>query len=335
VAENGVITPAQKAALEQATADVAALNITNLAATPAAIVGRPFKGRVGTDLQLRSPRGKRGILVQEVGDAIQVERAFSQLQLQRDYPKERTHSGSKVAGATLRPNLLGFENPAVQGGHVVHGAENLFPFMTWTEVDSFGYPHHKYVQMLNSNPLGLKVSRGYESGQRIHKGDMLLRPGRGWRYEKRSTLVNVGWEDAFIEYVLEPNPEVGVFAGPHRLRFLSGQLGFLTATPVLVDFWVELAVHRAQEYSVTAKLVVYGASGEPLVTKDYGFYVTGGFNWLRTDAKLQLRWRVDRIANLNIYDDAYQGTNQGANTLRLDGRRLRSIPIGFRETKER
>jgi hypothetical protein len=232
---------------------------------------------------------------------------------EEDYPRELVVAGSKLTGTTLKPNVTGTVDPYVQNNLVVHDTAVLYPFMTWTEVDFYGYPHFKYKQMNGTSAANNQVSNGYESGQRFRKGDMLRRPGRGARYEVRGRLRNKVWNSSFIEFVLEPNPVAATYTGANRIRFLSGELNFLTgANDAFVTFWVQLHVESATAYSWEAELNIYSENGALLRTSKWGDYTTSGFNWLLNDCKLQLRWRVDRIENIDTYNATYQGWNQGA-----------------------
>jgi hypothetical protein len=309
----------------------------NSGSTPAALRGRPYKDRVLNLSRFRTSRSGRQIRIVEGADELLFNHDPSFVMKQGDTLKRRTFSGSKKAGTTLTPNTIGNVNPLVQNGQVVHGPENLHPFMTWTEVDFYGYPHAKYVQMINGNPGDPKQSRGYEAGQKFPKGEFLRRPGRGVRYDVRCLFTSVGWSDVFTEFVLEPNPTcdpAGEFEGAHRMRCVSDELGLSNVTDLLLTFSIELAVHRAKEYSFEGETRIYSADGKLLRATPHGGYIADGFNWLQNDAKLQLRWRVDRIEKLDTYDDEFQGTNQGANTLTLDARRMVITPVGFEDLRD-
>lgn len=330
----GFLSGADKAKLDGVASGAQVNASANVGTAPAAISTDVFDGSSGATQNFSRVRQGRGMRVRKGSQLIVVDREPSFMTRQLDLPRALTVSGSKVAGATLRPNLTGDVDPAIQNGSVVHDGENLFPFMTWATVDFYGYPHHKYVQMLNGNATDLKVSRGYEAGQEFKKGDMVRRPGRGARYEVRGLLRNLGWADAFVEFVLEPNPSAGTLEGANRMRFLSGELGFLTTSDVLLTFWCELAVRSAAAYSWEGGMRAYSSSGALLMERCSGGHTTSGFNWIRSDCKLQLRWRVDRIANLDLYNDDFQGSNQGANELRLDVLRLKFQPVGFEPLTE-
>lgn len=291
-----------------------------------------FDGESAATQNFRRWRSGRSTRVEASGQLNRVDFDPSFIQHDRGGPVRYTRSGSKVAGATLRPNLTGDVDPAVQNGQVVHDAANLFPFMVWTEVDSYGYPHHLYQQMLNGGVGDYKQSRGYEDGDMFRAGEMVWRPGRGVAHEARGLLQNVSWADAFLEFVLEPNPSVdpaGELEGANRMRFLSGELGFTTTSDVLVVFTSRLLVTSATAYNWEGRIRAYSSSGAQLFSREIGGYTEAGHNWLRDDTKLQLRVRVDRIANVDTYNDDYQGSNQGADLLRFNWTNYTFEPIGF------
>jgi len=118
------------------------------------------------------------------------------------------------------------------------------------------------------------------------------------------------------------------------MRFPTGELGFLTTTDVLLAFWCELAVQSAAKYSWEGGIKIYSSTHAKLLDVELGGYTDAGHNWLRNLTILQLRWRVDRIANIDTYNDDFQGSNQGADELRLDMRRMKFQPIGFEPLRE-
>jgi hypothetical protein len=301
----------------------------NVGTVPSDIGTDVFDGETGAVQNFRRMRSGRGIRVSGASQVNTIDLDLSPVQPMRDVPRAFVVAGSKQAGATLRPNITGDVDPTVQNGQVIHDGDVLYPFMCWAPLDYYSYPHHEFRQMPGQTVAGVGVSKGWENGQRFRKGDLIARPGRGARWDIRAKLKNVGWTDAFFEFVLEPNPAVTVYAGANRVRFLSGELGYTDADWLLLDVSIELAVHRATEYSWTARAKLYSTTGALLREWDWGGFTESGLDVLQNDSKWQVRWRVDRIANLNTYDATYQGSNQGANLLRLDARRMAFTPIGF------
>jgi len=211
--------------------------------------------------------------------------------------------------------------------------EHLHPFQVATALDYETYPHDRHQRMESNLSSGNNsMLRGYEAGDFIAAGDALAL--RRIVYEQSGFIQNAGWTDAFIEHVLEPNPNVkgalaARYTGSNRMRMLSGELGLTWSGARKWTCRVELIVESATSYYWNAHHRIYGSDGSLVWEKECGGSGTS-FNWATTDATLQLRWRVDRIANLDTYADTYQGsTNQGANTLRLDVREQSFLPGGF------
>jgi hypothetical protein len=329
---SGFISATDKAILDTVQSGAEQNASATVGLTPAARAVPTYDGETGAVQNFRAFRG--GTLIRTRGDGQTNVADFdpSFVQDESDMYTRLVCAGSKVAGANLTPNITGSVNGAVQNGQIIHDGANLFPFMNWCEVDFYGYPHHLFKQMNGSSAGNNQVSRGYEAGQKIRKGDFLRRPGRGVRYELRGFLTNVTWQDAFAEFVLEPNvvcSPAGVFTSPNRMRMGTEEIGVISGSSMFFTFWCELAVNRAQEHSYEGEFRLYSSTGRLIRAIPWGGGIVGGFNWLQNDAKIQLRWRVDRIANLDTYNDVNQGSNQGANLLRLDVRRWKYVPIGF------
>lgn len=328
----GFLSGADKTKLDSVEAGAEANDADNVGTSIPQTTIEVFKGFSGSTAQLRRIRGTNGIRASvDSNDLVHLDLDPGFASTYRRSPAAYSRSGSKVAGATLPPNLTGSVDPSIQGGFVVHDDQNLYPFVNWTEFDQNGYPHHLYNQMINNNISDPKQSRGYEDGDLFRDGELVLVPGRGVHYEVRGLLKNLGWTDAMVEMVLEPNPSVqpsGELEGTNRMRFLSDELGFLTSSDYLFTFWCKMLVRSALSWSWEGVMKIYSSTGALVFRKEFGNYRTSGMNWLE-DVRLQLRWRVDRISQVDTYDGTYQGSNQGSNLLRLDMQHQLFQPIGF------
>lgn len=187
--------------------------------------------------------------------------------------------------------------------------EHLYPFMVATCLDYEGYPHDRH-QRLESNLASGNVSEtlGYAAGDFVAKGEF----SRGAKiiYDGCGYAANTINADAFFEFVLEPNPTVAgapVYAGSNRMRMMSGELGQTWTGSRPFHYRIELFCEGANAYSCFGEFTIVGGNGLASIKRECGGRVTSGFNWQTTDAVLQNRWRVDRIANLDTYDDTYQG----------------------------
>lgn len=193
--------------------------------------------------------------------------------------------------------------------------EHLYPFMVATCLDYEGFPHDRHQRLESSLASGsASETLGYAAGDFIAAGEF----SRGAKlvYEGVGYCANTVNVDAFFEFVLEPNPTVAgapVFAGSNRMRMLSGELGQTWSGNRPFKYRIELYAEGPTSYSYFGDFTIIGGDGLAAIRRECGGLVTGGFNWQTTDANLQLRWRVDRIANLNAYDATYQGLS----TLRL------------------
>jgi hypothetical protein len=201
------------------------------------------------------------------------------------------------------------------GKTITSYTEHLYPFMVATCLDYEGFPHDRHQRLSASLASGnISETLGYAAGEFVAAGEF----GRGAKiiFDGSGYCANTVNVDAFLEFVLEPNPTVaGVpnYAGTHRMRMLSGELGQTWSGNRPFKYRIELFHEGANAYSYFAEFTIIGGDGLASIKRECGGLVTGGFNWANTDAKLQLRWRVDRIANLNTYDATYQGLS----TLRL------------------
>lgn len=142
-------------------------------------------------------------------------------------------------------------------------------------------------------------------------------------------MKNVGYTDAFMDFVVEPNAVGGTFNGSYMMRS-AFDLGAVWTGEVLMVFRYRLLVHRSTEYSWNSTAELYDANGALVLERKFGKYVTGGHNWL-SDTELNLRWRVDRdrATRLDTFASTYQGDNQGTDLLRAAGRHITMTPIGF------
>jgi hypothetical protein len=248
---------------------------------------------------------------------------------------QSTNNGVKTVTAVTRHQITVAESTATEssppvGATIANLDEHLHPFMMATVLDYEGFPHDRHQRLESNLSSGTNSRlRGYEAGDFIAAGDALRL--RRIVYEQSALMQNVGWPDAFVEHVLEPNPQVTVastrYTGANRMRLLSGEIGLTWSGTRLLRTRVELVVDGATSYSWSAHWRLFGSNGA-LVWEKVASGVGSSFNWALTDAALQLRWRVDRIAKLDAYDDTYQGSNQGANLLRLDVREHSFLPGG-------
>jgi hypothetical protein len=224
------------------------------------------------------------------------------------------NNGTKTVSAVTHTNL------SVSGGGLVNEAtpasasinsytEHLYPFMVATCLDGEGFPHDRHQRLgpgLSSGNLSETI--GYAHGEFIAAGEFSR--GAKFVFDGTGYMENDVNADAFFEFVLEPNPTVrGVpnYAGTNRMRMLSGELGQTWTGQRPFKYRIELCHEGPRAYSYWLEAVLAGGDGLASKRIEYGGTVTGGFNFALTDAFLQLRWRVDRIANLNTYDATYQG----------------------------
>ena len=282
--------------VDGATLDTAVTDIT----TNAAAIATESVARAVTDVKaaplLRPQRGS-------MSDRLRPYRAF----------------GSWDAGAAAAA-------PTVHGATGGPYTEHLYPFMLATCLDYEGFPHNRYRRLevnLSSGTNNDVVTRGYEAGDFIPKGDLI---GRKVRYELIGR-VKCTSADMFLEAVLEPNPTASTssYAGTYRMRMLSGEIGTTWSGEAHCEFTCELSVSAADVYQWRGTWRIYSPStGQLMIERHAAGFSDAGFNWLTTDANLSLRWRVDRIAKLNTYDATYQGS-----TLRWKVVEFACVPEGF------
>jgi hypothetical protein len=94
---------------------------------------------------------------------------------------------------------------------------------------------------------------------------------------------------------------------------LTGELGQTWTGNRALRYRIELYNLGPDSYEYWGEFLVASGAGQTGIRREAGGRVTGGHNWMANDTNLQMRWRVDRIANLDTYDATYQGLT----TLRL------------------
>jgi len=229
------------------------------------------------------------------------------------------NNGSKTVSAVSHTTLQvggGLTTESAPGAAVMTSyTEHLYPFMVATCLDYEGFPHDRHQRLESSlSSGGLSETLGYAHGEFIAAGEF----SRGAKivFDGCGYAANTVNTDAFFEFVLEPNPTVAGapnYAGSNRMRMLSGELGQTWSGNRPFRYRVELYHEGAGTYSYYGDFTIIGGDGLASIKREVGGRVTSGFDWLTNDAFLQMRWRVDRIANLNTYNATYQGLS----TLRL------------------
>ncbi len=207
-----------------------------------------------------------------------------------------------------------------------HGSSHLFPFMLWSALDWFGFPHNRHKRLESSSLGNDSGELGYEFGHDVAAGD--FRDGRGLVWRGRGLAENVGWADAFWDWTLEVNPTAGNFAGANRLRMISPDLDATWSGLLRFDWEVELRSEGWRAYSVRGTWRIFSATGRLLREWSSLVGTSSGFDWLAADARVQLRWRVDRdqANRIDTFDATNQGAGQGANRLRCS---VRSYALDF------
>lgn len=215
--------------------------------------------------------------------------------------------------------------PTVHGPTGGPYTEHSYPFMVATACDYEGYPHNRHRRLesnlSNANSPAI-VKRGYEEGDFVVAGDLI---GRELNWELVGFVENNVNNDAFLEAVIEPNPVAGSLASANRLRLQSGELGLTWSGAVPCVFKAKLVVHGPTSVSCFGEWDIYTAAGQLYRNiKTSVRNLSYGFNWLTTDAKVQLRWRVARIGNIDTYSTADQGS-----TLKWGADQYIFNPVGF------
>lgn len=129
------------------------------------------------------------------------------------------------------------------------------------------------------------------------------------RFRAGGFVENTANTDAFIEFVLEPNPPLDIpgtsqFTGARRMRMLTGEFGAMWTGKKRIlwecDFFLGHA-NTGDEYFFDWRITI-----QDVLSISGLEHVTSGFNFKETDAYLCPRFRIDRIANLDIYDATFQ-----------------------------
>ncbi len=206
--------------------------------------------------------------------------------------------------------------------------QHMHPFTCATRIDARGYPHHCFRALEANLSNGSTPSmpwRGYEDGDFVGKGR--LKNGMGFAYDMTFDFWNTVNADAMFEFVIEPNAScapVGVFDGANRMRFKSGEIGSTWSGARLLQAHLEVLVEGRKKYRWRGAFEMFNASGDLVWTLPVADSTDNGFDWLTTDAIVNPRVRVDRIANVDTYDTTYQGLT----SLKLLGRKMSFKPIG-------
>ena len=201
-----------------------------------------------------------------------------------------------------------------------HGASNLFPRMLWAGLDVYGFPHNRHKRLENDSLGNDSGELGYEFGHDVSAGD--FRDGRGMIFAGRGRAENVGWSNAFWDWALEFNPTAGVFNGANRLRMISPDLDVTWSGELVFDYRVELRSEGWKTFSVVGVWKIFAANGRLLRTWESAASLVSSVDPLASDLRVQLSWRVERdqATRLDVFDNANQGANQGANRLRCSVR---------------
>lgn len=212
---------------------------------------------------------------------------------------------------------------AAPTGHPAHS----YPFMVPTQINYEGHPHYNWrrleANLSDGNTPAYNVN-GYEAGDFIAAGDFIR--GRRIVYDLTCRIYNSINADAFFEFVLEPNPVAGTYDGANRMRMLSDELGMTWSGERMMRARIELCNEGRTAYSWHGAFSMYHATtGAKVWAREVGGFANAGHDFLVDDAILQLRWRVDRIANIDTYNTTYQGLS----TLKLAVRSIRCEPEGL------
>ena len=167
---------------------------------------------------------------------------------------------------------------------------------------------------------GASGHNGYASGLLILQGALDMEE----RVHMRASglLENTINADAFVEIVVEPNPPLDIvgtsqFTGANRMRMNTGSLGatWTGKKRIVWDYTLQLGhSNLGTEYSYDWRIDV-----QDVLSVGGSVNVTGGFNFKETaETTLCPRFRVDRAANLDIYDATFQALS----TLKLEFQKL-------------
>lgn len=329
---------ARDAADDVLDAAIAALGAANLASS--GLEGVPdgelglFRDRTGSTLNLRSIAAQTGLEASSIGGSVRIGRrpklfAPRARAIAEQYQRIQ-HGGRRTAGAVgdagaSGPNFLPADLLATHGA-----TDHLYPWAVFTSHDTHGLPH-QYHAGLRGNYAPTSVLKGYEHGESVAAGDAVA--GRRFEFELAGMAENVGWLDAFWDFALEINPTAGNYAGPNLMRLTGPELDRVWAGQLRWRCKIVLTVTGPDSCEAAGEWTLVSASGATSREWKRSAALAGAHNWLAQDAKLQLRWRVDRdLANrVNSYTGENQGVRQGANVLRLHVDSYSYNPIGFRE----
>lgn len=183
---------------------------------------------------------------------------------------------------------------------------SLYPFTTLTKLDFEGYPNWRDKRLefnLSLGPQGWYV--GYEDGEFVAAGAFTA--GRVLRWDLQLEVLCATHADTFVELVLEPNPRVGVHDGPDRMRCLTGELGDTWDGYRPAQAFVEVEALARHEFVARGQLAIPASGGHAALARTFTVpLVSTLYNAHRVDALWQLRWRIDRIAHLDLYDGTHQ-----------------------------
>lgn len=271
--------------------------------------------------QIYAACGQQGIDVERVGNSLRVRRRPSIIAPSRasgvEWYSPRRQRGNKVAGGAGESAASG---PLYLPSFLTdnHGTTNhLFPYMLWTGVDYYGLPHNLHARIRGTSLATTSRQRGYEFGEPVMAGD--ARDGSSFVWEIAGTAQNVGWLDAFFEFAVEVNPTVNDYAGDSLIRFVMPELGATWSGTRRWTARIELRPVGIDGGTATLEFKLYSSTGAVLFEWSGAGSFTGGHNWMTTDARLQVRWRVDRdvATRRDVFDGLNQGERQGSNLLRL------------------
>ena len=187
---------------------------------------------------------------------------------------------------------------------------SLYPFTTLTKLCYVGYPNFRDKRLeanLSLAPDGWY--EGYEDGEFVAAGRFSA--GRKLRFELGLGILCATHADTFIEFVTEPNPVAGVYTGTDRMRCMSGALAATWSGHRAASAWFEVEALGPTTFVTRGELAIHGP-GAPITRSFDVRNANTTYDALTDDARWQLRWRIDRMPNLNQYDGAFQ-VNDGVN----------------------
>jgi hypothetical protein len=335
----GKLTAADKAKLDGVEDGAEVNDAVNLASSGATQPAEPEQGiaagtKTGTAIDLRSVCAQLGLESEVVDGSIRVRRRprlwqprarASAETYQRIRCKGRKTAGAFGDNAATGPNF----EPALLIAS--HGAgHSLYPRMIYTGVDSHGAVHH-FHKGLRGSYSPTSTVEGYEFGHVVRAGD--AKSGQKFVWTLDGQFENVGWADAFVDFSVEINPTIGDFAGPYLMQMLSPELDVTWSGERHWKARVTLEVDGPDSCTVNLEGAIYSASGAVLVPLERSVALATPFDWLTTDARLQLSWRVDKdiATNANVFSGENQGERQGSDVLRCHVDTYEFDPVGLRE----